>query len=131
MTIGKKLLLGALSLGLAGYVACTDANTNNTPVKSKYDVTPDEVKPIKWNHKSIAFVIDTSGSMNDKLNSKRKIDAAKETLLTMLKIYNEHNNKNNDIEAGLFCFNGSKVETLNPITKFNYSRLEKLGANVS
>jgi len=111
--------LAALVLGLAG----CDSATDEQSIKDMYDTTPAVVRQIDTKKKSIAFVIDTSGSMNDKLNGERKIDSVKKSLDEILKIYNQYSEENNNVEAGVFYFSSYGVKNLVPIEKFDYNKI--------
>lgn len=96
-----------------------------------YDVTPAAVKELDIKKKSLAFIIDTSGSMNDKLNGYKKIDSAKEALMQMLQKYKEHNDKDKDLEAGLFYFSSNNIVICAvPISPFDYEKISSAVKNL-
>jgi len=127
----KTLTLAAAGLALAGCEkTCPTSNEGeaNAPqeayVNPTYDVTPKEVKTIQWSRKSIAFIVDTSGSMRDRIEGERKIGLAKDALKHILGAYSKHNNSNNDLEAALFCFDGNDgVKKVVGLQKFDYGLL--------
>src|SRR5262245_15067366 len=54
--------------------------------------------------KAVAFIMDTSGSMDQPLEGKRRIDCAKDSLLRILDLYRAHDEEFHDLDAGLWCF---------------------------
>ena len=111
----KRLaILGALGAA-ALLTACAEG--------FNYDTTPLQQKPYKEGTKSIVFVVDTSGSMDDKLDGVRKIDSAKRAMNNMLEYCKTHDDKHNDLEAGLVRFRYSTPETVIPLEDFNYNSM--------
>ncbi len=115
--------LAALVLALVGCGSATDEQG----IKDVYDTTPAIVRQIDNKRKSVAFILDTSNSMDYRLNGERKIDIAKKSLDEILKIYKQYNDATGNIEAGLFYFSSegmmSVVKNLVPIGKFDYNKL--------
>ena len=124
----------ALGIGLLTaflYTGCK-ARTDepNQPKDKTYDVAPTKKRNVDWQKKSLAMVLDTSGSMENKIEGKRKIDSAKESLQGILKrlqqsqqAYQKENPNKYNIEAGLFYFDGRTVKCAVPISKLNYNQL--------
>ncbi len=74
--------------------------------------------------KSLVFILDTSSSMNESLNGNSKIDQAKRSLKDILEVYRAHNDKNDDLEAALYCFSDNPlIKELMPLKKFDYHAL--------
>jgi len=58
------------------------------------DITPPSpVIKINPNMRSVEFIIDTSRSMNEKVDGTRKIDSARASLRVILDMYDEHNDR--------------------------------------
>ncbi len=121
MTISRYLAAGSLAVLLAGS-GCK--HTDEQGVDDYYDVTPREVRPLKSAEKDIAIIVDTSGSMNGRVDDEKKIVAAKRNLNDMLEGIREYQRKmQNEIKAGIFYFDDGVVKRSLPIADFDYSRL--------
>ncbi len=113
--------LAALLLAGSGCEETDEANINDI-----YNVTPSEVKQIDNQKKSIAFILDTSASMDNELNGEKKIDSAKKSLKEILNTYKEFNDVYGNVEAGVFHFTDwATVRNLVLIAKFDYNNLVK------
>ena len=118
----RNVLYAGLAALLLSSSGCT--KTDEADIKDLYNVTPSAVRQIDNQRRSIAFILDTSGSMYDMLKGERKIDSAKKSLKEILKTYKEFNDANNNIEAGIFYFSGwATVNNLVPVEKFDYLNL--------
>jgi hypothetical protein len=118
-----------IKYGLAGACAYLlggcGSSTDETGVGNVYELKSSPDRKIVFGRKSIAIIVDTSGSMRDKIDGERKIDSAKKCLTDILGKYQEHDNIQHDIEAGLFYFKGSgTIVNPVPISNFDYDALK-------
>ncbi len=121
MSLSKSIVAGSLALLLGGF-GCK--HTDEQGVSDYYNVTPAEVRPVKATEKDLAIIVDTSGSMNDRINGEKKIVTAKRNLDEMLQGIRDYQQKmQNDVKVGLFYFDGDAVKRSLPIDDFDYSRL--------
>jgi len=74
---------------------------------------------------AVAFIVDTSGSMANPLDGRRRIDCAKESLLGILDLYRRHDDEAHDLEAGVWCFGRDALENPLPLGPFSYDRLKR------
>lgn len=120
--LSPRCALAALvMLGLAG---CGGGTTDEkAPPRDLYEIPQKSAKARDLNRKSIAFIIDTSGSMNSALGKATKIASAKAALLHILDIYKKHDDEKHDLEAGLFYFDNGTVRNAVPIAPFNHDAL--------
>ncbi|MEA3429785.1 MAG: VWA domain-containing protein [Nanoarchaeota archaeon] len=130
MNIRRYLSTAALSLALALTLGGCNAKTDELDIADIYNTRPAVVRQVDYKKKSIAFIVDTSGSMNNRIKfqgkSIPKLVAAKESLEDVLKIYDKHHKKHKNVEVGLFYFkNPVTVTKLHPVSSFNYSTLSK------
>lgn len=124
------LTRSAVAGGLLALLACGPAPEprktalDGTTYLDPYGLTPAEANEISYGRNSIMVVLDTSGSMRERLGEQRRIDAAKEKLLTMLEQYNARTNGGVDLEMGILYFaDGTVIETLAPFGPFAYDTL--------
>jgi Mg-chelatase subunit ChlD len=75
--------------------------------------------------KAVAFIVDTSGSMAQPLEGKRRIDCAKDSLLRILELYRMHDDEAHDLDAGLWCFGRNELENPLPMGAFSHERLRR------
>lgn len=128
-------LIGLSAIGMA-LIGCS--KTDEKGDADLYNVTPLQVRSIDPGRRSVAFIIDTSSSMDGSVSGKRKIDGAKQALKGILEQYKDYNEIHHNVEAGLFYFRGSFPTTVAqdlPIRPFDYStlvsRVSSLEANAS
>src|SRR3989344_4558171 len=77
-------------------------STDERNIKDIYNVRPDSVRVVDMNKKSLELILDTSGSMKNKLNDKkRKIDIAKEVANEVLNIYKSYQDSTGGLEMGV------------------------------
>jgi len=121
MKPSRYLAAGSLALLLAGF-GCR--HTDEKDIDDYYNVAPAEVRPVKAGEKDIAIIVDTSGSMHERVDGERKLVTAKRNLTEMLESIRDYQQKmQNDIKAGLFYFDDGVVKRSLAIDEFNYSRL--------
>ncbi len=121
MKLSKSITAGSLALLLAGF-GCK--HTDEKDIDDYYNVAPAEVRPVKAGEKDIAIVVDTSGSMHDRVDGERKLVTAKRNLTDMLESIRDYQQKmQNDVKVGLFYFDDGVVKRSLAIDDFNYSRL--------
>ena len=78
------------------------------------DITPPSpVIKINPNMRSVEFIIDTSRSMNEKVDGTRVI----------LDMYDEHNDRFRNIQAGLLSYSGGQVVETVPFGDFDHAAL--------
>ena len=118
MNLIQKLFAGAVISA-----ACGCSPKIEPGVSDPYEITQKVVRPTDSNKRSVVFLVDLSGSMDNLLGSKLKIDSAKESLKDILRIYGEYNKSDNNIEAGLISFNSTRIDTLVPLSPFDYEKL--------
>jgi Mg-chelatase subunit ChlD len=117
------VVAGVLGAALPG---CT-GSTDESQQRDLYDTKPAkslEERAIDPRIKSIAFIIDTSGSMGSTVKGKRKIDSAKKCLLKIFQDYQDFYQKNGKLEAALFDFDSSEsVINLVQLSPYNFQAL--------
>lgn len=128
----RNLARFAAAGGLLALLACGPApEQRKTALNGKiytdpYGLTPAETNEISYDKNSIVVVLDTSGSMREQLGEKRRIDVAKEKLLTMLEQYNARTNGGTSLEMGILYFaDETVIRTLAPFGPFAYDDLTK------
>ncbi|MBI2138350.1 VWA domain-containing protein [Candidatus Woesearchaeota archaeon] len=100
-----------------------------------YNLQPPDGRKVDTSKKSLALIVDTSGSMGGSIDGKTKFESAKHSLNVLLDNLNAHQEKSHFLEAGLFSFSGDTVINNVPIQAFNYGllrdQIKKLEANAN
>jgi Mg-chelatase subunit ChlD len=116
----RTFLIGAMSSALAlSYSGCKRNQDYDLPEVPK---TLEE-RTQYANVKSIAIILDTSTSMDERINGTSKLVSAKRSIKTLLDKCEEHKTEM-VINAGLLYFSGfGNVKLASPIESFEYNRL--------
>lgn len=129
MNFRKIFYAVAYLVGIAGCDYSPDTPLVVGKVEPEYDVSPKTLSSVDLDTKSVMFVIDTSGSMDDAIKGTRKIDSAKQSLLAILETYKKYNDEHYTVEAGLRDL--VSEDPLAPFGKFDYnlltSKVQSLG----
>lgn len=118
----KNLASGILIGGSIFGIGC-DEGTDEKNRVDIYDVrSSTEVNSLEG--KAIALILDTSGSMDERINGERKIDSAKKALNKILDDYSDYAKNNPKIKIGIFSFEGiGSVVNNVEINDFDYRKL--------
>jgi Mg-chelatase subunit ChlD len=135
--IGMGKIINYLATGLAAVsllVGCEDMSQRRINTNS-YDlaIVAGDSRPVDDYKRSIAFIFDNSGSMDDWLDScgMKKLDCAKKSMQDLLVRYDQHQKDYGNLEAALFTFNDNGAEKSVPMRRFNYNLLSKQVANLN
>jgi len=105
---------------VGGCTGGTDEQAVKQGVVDIYDVIPKQIRPVDPNKKSLIYIFDSSGSMDESLKGVRKIDSAKQAMKSALLKCKKHDDNFHDLEVGVLYFPNGNVECLIPLSRFNY-----------
>ncbi len=121
MRFTRYITIAAFSLLTA--ISCRPKTDEG--IENIYNVKPEKVFTEKSTDKIIEIILDTSGSMDEKLDGTKKIDSAKENLEQMLQEVNKYNMKMHNVKAGLLYFEGRTVKCAVAMSDLNYDIMSK------
>ena len=124
MIFMKIIRNGLLAFVLGTGVMAGCGGTDEIGVSDMYAVNTSA--PATLEGKAIAFVVDTSSSMNEKLNGERKIESAKKSLQLILQDYEAYAQNNQNIKIGLLFYDGSNVRSAFPMQSFSQTIKEEV-----
>jgi hypothetical protein len=111
-------IIGASIFGISGCGGATDESN----LRDVYDVKS-LTEVINFEGKATEFVIDTSGSMDERVEGERKIDSAINASVGVFGDYEDYS-KDHDVMTGVLYMPNGNVEKLVPMDKFNREKLE-------
>ena len=113
--------IGIIGGSLFGTSGCGGA-TDESNLRDVYDVQS-STQVNNFEGKATEFVIDTSGSMDGRVEGERKIDSAIKASEGVFGDYEDYS-KDHDVMAGILYMPNSHVSKLVPMGKFDRKRLE-------